>query len=53
MSWLGVVLDESRNSEGEGERIISAGNSRIKVLVVPADEEKMIAWETRAVLQKH
>lgn len=52
LSWLDVILDEDRNNEGGGERIISAGNSRIKVLVVPTDEEKMIAEESWAVLQK-
>jgi len=53
LSWLGIALDEKRNNESEGERIISARNSRIEVLVVPTDEEKMIAQESWAVLQKH
>jgi len=52
LSWLGITLDEDHNSDGNGEREISVRESRIKVLVVPTDEEKMIACETRAVLQK-
>lgn len=52
LSWLNIVLDENRNINGEGERVISTRESEIRVLVVPTDEEKMIAQETRAVLQK-
>lgn len=52
LSWLNIVLDENRNINGEGERVISTRKSEIRVLVVPTDEEKMIAQETRAVLQK-
>lgn len=51
LSWLGIVLDEDRNMDGEKERIISAKESKVNVLVVPTDEEKMIARETRAVLK--
>jgi len=52
LSWLGIVLDEEKNSGGNNERIISALESKINVLVVPTDEEKMIAGESWAVLQK-
>ena len=47
-SWLGVRLDESRN--WSGEEWISAETSRVAVLVVPTDEEKMIARHTAALL---
>jgi len=52
LSWLGITLDEERNIDGDGEREISLPESPVKILVVPTDEEKMIACETRAVLQK-
>ena len=52
LTWLGITLDKNKNTDGEGEREISARKSKIKVLVIPTDEEKMIAWETGAVLQK-
>ena len=52
LSWLGIVLDEDQNIDGVGERAISAGESKVKILVVPTDEEKMIAEESWAVLQK-
>jgi acetate kinase len=53
VSWLGIILNEDQNIDGDGEREISARESKVKVLVIPTDEEKMIAEETRAVLQKH
>jgi acetate kinase len=52
LSWLGILLDEEKNADPDGESEISSMESKIKVLVVPTDEEKMIARETRAVLEK-
>lgn len=53
LSWLGLQLDEAGNeAAGGGARIISLPAAKVKVLVVPTDEEMMIARETRAVLQK-
>jgi acetate kinase len=43
-SWLGVVLDESANRAGRMR--ITAEASRIRVYVIPTDEEKMIARHT-------
>jgi acetate kinase len=43
-AWLGVTLDASRNGAGRG--LVSADASRVKVLVVPTDEERMIARYT-------
>jgi acetate kinase len=52
LSWLDMTLDEDKNLDGAFEGEISPVVSKVKVLVVPTDEEKMIAQETRAVLQK-
>jgi acetate kinase len=52
LSWLGIDLDEGKNKESVIEGEISLPGAKVKVLVVPTDEEKMIAQETRAVLQK-
>jgi acetate kinase len=52
LSWLGIALDEDRNGAGEGEREISAPETKIRVFVIQTDEEKMIARETWAVLKK-
>ena len=42
-AWLGVGLDEERNREGQ--EMVSAGTSRVDVLVIPADEESAVAAE--------
>jgi acetate kinase len=52
LSWLGIVLDEDKNSGGEDERVISTRESKVNIFVIPTDEEKMIAEESLAVLRK-
>ena len=44
MAWLGVTLDEVANAQGETR--INQGDSRPLVLVIPTDEERMIAEHT-------
>jgi acetate kinase len=51
LGYLGVELDENANREGKGERCISAPGSRVKVYVVPTDEERVIAEETRKLAE--
>ena len=49
--WCGLLLDDARNRLArEGEAVVSAPASRIRVLVIPADEERVIARETAACL---
>lgn len=53
LEFLGVKLDEAKNRKNFGEEeIISAEDSRVKVVVVPTDEELMIASDTLALVQK-
>ena len=52
LCWLGIELAEDKNIDGAFEGEISVPGTKVKVLVVPTNEEKMIAGETRAVLQK-
>lgn len=53
ISFLGIELDETRNAERSKEaRVISTDASRIKVLVVPTNEELLIARDTYR-LAKH
>ena len=52
LCWLGIELAENKNIDGAFEGEISVPGTKVKVLVVPTNEEKMIAGETRAVLQK-
>lgn len=42
-AWLGVGLDDERNRGGE--EMVGAANSRVDVLVIPADEESAVATE--------
>lgn len=46
MNYLGIELDEEANRKRGGERIISKPDSRVTVVVVPTDEEMMIAQDT-------
>jgi acetate kinase len=50
LAWLGVVFDPAANADGK--LLISRPESRISLLVVPTDEELMIAQHTLALLPK-
>jgi acetate kinase len=51
LAWLGVVLDLAANADRKS--LISRPESRVVLLVVPTDEELMIAQHTLALLRKH
>lgn len=47
MEFFGIHLDEEKNRKNFGEEeIISAADSKVKVVVVPTDEELLIASDT-------
>jgi acetate kinase len=46
--WLGLELDNARNAGGAG--LISTDGSRVRVWVIPTDEERMVARHTSVVL---
>jgi acetate kinase len=49
--WCGLALDDARNRAARGsEATISPPASAIRVLAIPADEERVIARETAACL---
>lgn len=51
MEWMGVKLDVEKNNTIHGEEaIISAPDSKVTVVVVPTDEELMIATDTMELL---
>ena len=53
LEFLGVTLDEDRNrNPAEWNGVISAENSRVKVLVVPTREDLIIAKETLEAVTK-
>jgi acetate kinase len=46
MQSLGIVLDHERNRTGPREREISSDDSRVLIVIIPTDEELMIAHDT-------
>ena len=52
MAWLGIDLDAEANraAAGDAPRVISSDRSRVRVLVIPTDEDAMIARHTVALL---
>ncbi|OXL84614.1 MULTISPECIES: acetate/propionate family kinase [Paenibacillus] len=52
LTYLGVELDEELNAVRSGEpRRISSKNSKVEVLVVPTNEELVIARDTNRIVQ--
>jgi acetate kinase len=47
-----VELDEERNHTARGEGAISTEGSAVKVLIVPANEEVIVARETVSVVNR-
>ncbi|WP_290386797.1 acetate kinase [uncultured Muribaculum sp.] len=53
LSYLGVKIDDAVNASSRGEeKVISAADSKVKVVVIPTDEELMIARDTEAIVKK-
>ena len=51
LEFLGIELDKEKNKANNGEEeIISTPSSRVKVAVIPTDEEWMIASDTLALV---
>jgi acetate kinase len=54
LDQLGIVLDRDKNNAARGvEADISAANSRVKVLVIPTNEELVVAREVKRVLERN
>ena len=50
LSFMGVKLDEEANDVRGERRIISAADSKVKVMLLPTNEELAIARDTLALL---
>ena len=46
LGYLGIVIDEERNNIRSKEAVITTDDSKVKVLVVPTNEELAIARDT-------
>jgi acetate kinase len=53
LDFLGIKLDEKVNSEAIGkEKAISSPESQVRVLVIPTDEERVIALDTIEIARR-
>jgi len=52
LEFLGVKIDPEKNKVRAKEAIISNNNSRVKVMVIPTNEELMIAKDTTEISAK-
>ncbi|SET17276.1 acetate kinase [Prevotella sp. kh1p2] len=52
LEFLGIKMDAERNKCRGVERVISADDSKVKVVLVPTDEEIVIARDTMKLVQE-
>jgi len=50
LSFLGIEMDEEKNRTASGTADISSASSCVRILVIPTNEERMIARETAQVV---
>ena len=49
---LGIILDEEKNRQRGFEREISADNSEVRIIIIPTNEEYMIARDTYDIVHE-
>jgi len=52
LETIGIIIDEKRNNATQGEREISSDDSNVRVLIIPTDEEFMIARDTYELVEE-
>ncbi|MEG0072114.1 MAG: acetate kinase [Raoultibacter sp.] len=52
MQPLGIILDEEKNHQRGFEREISTENSPVKIIIIPTNEELMIALDTFDIIHE-
>jgi len=52
LEFLGISLDHEKNKGFRSEGIISTPDSKVKIMVVPTDEELLIALDTEEIVFK-
>lgn len=54
LDWLGIEIDKEKNDQAVGtEAIISTDQSKVRIMVIPTNEELMIALDTQEKIQEH
>jgi acetate kinase len=51
LEYLGVKMDKERNNCRGIERVLSTDDSKVKVVLIPTDEEIVIARDTKALVE--
>jgi acetate kinase len=52
LEFLGIKIDPEKNNSSSKETIISEDGSKVKVMVIPTNEEWMIAKDTMEIIEK-
>ncbi len=52
LQTMGIALDLEKNRSGRGEREISRDDSKVQILIIPTNEELMIAMDTLDVVEQ-
>ena len=53
LAFMGVEIDKELNASSRGKEVLlSTANSKVKVVVIPTDEEFMIAADTLEIIEK-
>ena len=52
LEFMGIKMDADANNVRGKEAVISAPDSKVKVLLIPTDEELMIAMDTAEIVGK-
>lgn len=52
LEFLGIELDDDKNKITSGERLITKDSSKVKVFVIPTNEELVIALDTAQIVRE-
>mgnify|MGYP000929448302 FL=1 len=52
LGGFGLEIDQKRNESVRGQGVISTDQSKVKVIVIPADEERIVARASAALVSK-
>ena len=52
LEYMGIKMDVEKNKVRGEEAVVSADDSKVKIFVIPTNEELMIAMDTAALCQK-